>query len=82
MMRHVKLLLVALLVVFSAAVDRRGRAEKVVRHRPQHSSRVSAGVAPSARATSKKRAAATEAGEHQREPHGREAPSTTKIDVR
>lgn len=59
MMRHVRLLLVALLVALSATSIAEAAPKKVVHRRPRHSSRVSAGAAPSARVTvAKKRAAA------------------------
>jgi hypothetical protein len=44
MMRHVRLLLVALLVAFSAVSAADAAQKKVVRHRPRHSTRVAAGA--------------------------------------
>jgi len=57
MIRQVKLLLVALLVAFSAASVAEAAPKKSVRHRQKHSSRVSTGAAASgsqATATHKK----------------------------
>jgi hypothetical protein len=59
MMRHVKLLLAALLVAFSAASIAEAAPKKVVRQRPRHSTRVATGATATtgSRATARHRAA-------------------------
>src|SRR5204862_384556 len=65
MIRHARILLIALLVAFGAASIADAAPKKAVRHRPKHSTRVSSGAAgtagtaiaaPRRKATAKKKA--------------------------
>jgi len=51
MIRHAKVLLVALLVAFGAASIAEAAPRKTVRHRPKHSTRVTSGAAGTAATT-------------------------------